>query len=212
MAAFSTGPVGVGDGPNATDISIVMPTCDAAGRLLQPDRPLLAIDATFARVGQDERGAPNGQCKSTWMSAADGGAVWASVTELPWGADRSQVNGNDRGVRSQTTHFVLGINVSRPFVLSRSDLWPRGKTNATYLSRRWRGLDDRSSACIHGSRAVASGCVHRSAPAESLPDVRSHGEGVDGRYAVGESPFVLVAIHEVSTTMIVSGRYKRDAT
>ena len=104
-------PVGVGDGGNATDLSIVLPTCDAGGRLLQPDRPLLAIDATFTRVstllnrslhlailqsfdqetdsseqvGQDERGAPNGQCKSTWMSAADGGAVWASVTELPAG-------------------------------------------------------------------------------------------------------------------------------
>ena len=42
--------VGVGDGGNATDLSIVLPTCDAAGRLLQPDRPLLAIDATFTRV------------------------------------------------------------------------------------------------------------------------------------------------------------------
>lgn len=56
--------------------------------------------------------------------------------------------------------------------------------------------------CPHGSPAVASGCVHRSAPAEPLPDVRSHSEGADGRYAVGESPFVLLAIHEVS-----NGRY-----
>lgn len=200
----------MGDGANATDLSIVMPTCDAAGRLLQPDRPLLAIDATFARVGQDERGAPNGQCKSTWMSAADGGAVWASVTELPKGADRPHGGGDDRDVSSQITHFVLGINVSRSFVLSRSDLWPRGKTNATYLSRRWSGLDDTSSTCLHGSLAVTSGCVHRSAPGESLPDVRSH-EGANGRYSVGDSPFILLAIHQVSTSCrIVETTFSRE--
>ena len=31
LYAVSTGPVGVGDGLNATDASIVLPTCDAAG-------------------------------------------------------------------------------------------------------------------------------------------------------------------------------------
>ena len=38
------------------------------GNLLQPDRPLLAVDATFARPGQDGRGEPSGICKSSWMS------------------------------------------------------------------------------------------------------------------------------------------------
>ena len=56
IAAFSTGPVGLGDGMGATDKSVVMPTCDAAGKLLQPDRPLLAVDSTFAKTGQDPRG------------------------------------------------------------------------------------------------------------------------------------------------------------
>ena len=56
IAVFSTGPVGVGDGAGATNQTVVMATCTAAGGLLQPDKPLTAIDATFAKAGQDPRG------------------------------------------------------------------------------------------------------------------------------------------------------------
>jgi hypothetical protein len=117
ISALSTGPVGVGDGPNATDASVVMPTCDASGRLLHPDKPLTAVDATFSRAGQDPRGAPNGRCKSAWMSGDDGGVVWTSYTQL--------------GPDAPVTHFALAINVSRPWALHRKDLWPRGKNEST---------------------------------------------------------------------------------
>ena len=177
IAAFSTGPVGLGDGLGATDASVVLPACDAGGRLLQPDRPLLAVDATFSRVGQDPRGAPDGHCKSSWMSRADGGAVWSSLTRLV----------------GQTTHFVLAINVSRPFVLQRSDPWPRLNESSVFVSRQW----GRTQPCTNGSLAVASGCVLRASPAEALPDLRSRSAAANGTYALGESPFVLLAVHEV---------------
>ena len=185
IAAFSTGPVGVADGLGATSRSVVLPTCNAAGELLQPDRPMLAVDASYTRPGQDVRGAPNGKCKSTWMSASDGGAVWASVTQLN---------------ASQTTHFVLAINVSRPWVLSRSDLWPRGVSGAVYVSRRWPPGGQQT--CVSGTDAIASGCVVVSHPGGSLPDLRGHPVGGSSdasalHYGVGESPFVLLAIHEV---------------
>ena len=35
-----------------TACQVVMATCDAAGRLLQPDKPLTAIDATFSNAAQ----------------------------------------------------------------------------------------------------------------------------------------------------------------
>ena len=175
-------PVGLGDGLHATNRSIVLPACDMSGRLLQPDRPLLAIDASFAKAGQEPRGPPNGHCKSSWMSAADNGAVWSSVTQL--------------GAGGPTAHFVLAINVTRPWVLQRGDLWPRLSPSSTYLSRPWGRA---AAPCANGSLAVASGCVAASPPDGSspLPDVRSRCANASGTYAVGESPFALVAIHEV---------------
>jgi hypothetical protein len=177
IAVFSTGPVGVGDGMGATDKSIVLPTCDAAGRLLQPDRPLLAVDATFAKPGQDSRGEPNGVCKSSWMSKADGGAVWSSVTR----------------VANSMTFFTLAINVSRPWALRRDDFWPRARTSVVLVSRAW----DRARPCINGSSAVASGCVSLStSSAVPLPSLQSY-SAASSAYAHGESPFVLLATHEV---------------
>jgi hypothetical protein len=183
IAAFSTGPVGVGDGINATDKAVVMPTCDAAGMLLQPDRPMLAIDATYCRNGQEQRGAPSGKCKSTWMSKADGGAIWNSVTTLQ----------GDSNQPVQTTHFALAINVTRPWVLQRGDLWPRASPAATFLSRAWRS----ENACVNGTAAVASGCVSLSVPGHPLPDMQSRTTS-RSTAASAESPFVLMAVHQVS--------------
>eukprot|EP00039_Didymoeca_costata_P021206 m.343770 g.343770 ORF g.343770 m.343770 type:complete len:809 (+) comp23276_c0_seq1:128-2554(+) len=183
IAAFSTGPVGVGDGLNATDADIVLPTCDKDGGLLQPDRPLLAIDATFCKDGQDKRGAPNGKCKSTWMSAADGGAVWNSLTVL-----------NDTASKTEyTTHFALAINVSRVFPLLREDVWPRASKSSVYVSRIWQ----RNKPCINGSDATTAGCVAVSSPGSALvPNLQSHSANPNG-YTHGESPFVLVAVHKI---------------
>ena len=40
VAAFSTGPVGLGDGPGYTNPTLALATCRADGTLLQPDKPL----------------------------------------------------------------------------------------------------------------------------------------------------------------------------
>ena len=92
---------------------------------------------------QDRRGPPSGHCKSAWQSAADGGAVWSSFSAL---------NGS-----TAVTHYVLAINVSRPFLLSWRDLWPRPAASGSmvFLSRRWA----HTSSCTNGSAAVGSGRV-----------------------------------------------------
>jgi hypothetical protein len=183
IAVFSTGPVGIADGVNATNATLVMSTCDSAGRLLQPDKPFTPIDATFARAGQDSRGAPNGRCKSAWMSKADNGAIWSSFTQL---------GGDDPATTPAVTHYILAINVSRPWVLRRADLWPPARASSVIVTRRWNDL-----GCSNGSLAVASGCVEASAPGADLADLHSRCESEDGVCDVGESPFVLAAMHEV---------------
>ena len=84
-------------------------------------------------------------------------------------------------------------SAGRPWVLQRNDLWPRATASAVYVSRRW----DSSRPCQNGSAAVASGCVTASTAGEDLPDLQSHSAASNGTYGIGESPFVLIAIHEV---------------
>jgi hypothetical protein len=250
---IAAGPVGIGDGLGATDRTIVLPSCDGRGWLLQPDKPMTAVDTTFSSPGQDLRGAPGGMCKSSWMSAADGGAVWSSVTQIsyedrtsdtagapstaPSSAADTLASGGGGGARggaagagapsattdthtltphaaagTYTTHFVLGINVTRPWELQRSDVWPRASASQTYLSRAWAPpintepismgakLRRYSSVppCVNGTAAVASGCVSAAAPGgRPLPSLQSFPAAASGAYAIGESPFVLLAVHGV---------------
>jgi len=48
ISALSTGPVATSDKPGSADVDLIMRTCTAEGRLLQPSRPASAIDACFA--------------------------------------------------------------------------------------------------------------------------------------------------------------------
>ena len=116
------------------------------------------------------------------MSKADGGAVWSSVTRLPVGG---------RGITA-TTFFTLAINVSRPWVLQRGDLWPRASLTTALVSHAWNG------SCVNGSAAIASGCASVStSDAQPLPSLQSHSVSPSGAYAHGESPFVLLSTHEI---------------
>ena len=46
LTTFSTGPVGFSDAPGETDAVLLARTCDSAGNLLQPSRPIIAIDSS----------------------------------------------------------------------------------------------------------------------------------------------------------------------
>lgn len=56
LAVLSTGPVGFSDAPGETDRDLLMRTCDACGNLLQPSKPLTAVDSTHDVTGN----APSG--------------------------------------------------------------------------------------------------------------------------------------------------------
>jgi hypothetical protein len=46
LTVLSAGPVQFSDAPNETDKTLLMRTCDSVGNLLQPSKPLTAIDST----------------------------------------------------------------------------------------------------------------------------------------------------------------------
>jgi len=70
LTALSTGPVGFSDAPGETDAVLIGRTCDAAGRLLQPSKPITACDSTHDAPGA----APDGFALNTYT--AIGGAPW----------------------------------------------------------------------------------------------------------------------------------------
>jgi len=62
LAVFSTGPVGFSDAPGHTNVSLIMRVCDGKGGLLQPSKPVTAVDSTFS---PDPAEAPSGHVLST---------------------------------------------------------------------------------------------------------------------------------------------------
>ena len=89
VAAFSTGPVGLGDGPGYTNPTLALATCRADGTLLQPDKPLTALDETFW-WGAAEGAAPEGR-RLLGSHATLSGRTWLYIlaVDLPQGAQPS---------------------------------------------------------------------------------------------------------------------------
>eukprot|EP01043_Picozoa_sp_COSAG02_P101944 COSAG02_NODE_37969_length_435_cov_0.723214_1_plen_109_part_01 len=82
-------------------------TCAANGRLLQTEKPLTPIDATFTAVlGQGERPVP---ADAVWGSFSGATAVSTTAVQPPsW---------------SQLVYFILGVDVKPPFTLQRGDIY-----------------------------------------------------------------------------------------
>ena len=78
--------VGLGDGPGYTNPTLALATCRADGTLLQPDKPLTALDETFW-WGAAEGGAPEGR-RLLGSHATLSGSTWLYIlaVDLPQGA------------------------------------------------------------------------------------------------------------------------------
>lgn len=63
-AVLTRGPVSPADKIGLANRDIIMRSCTANGRLLQPDRPATAIDAQFVKLAF-KKGGPSGEVWST---------------------------------------------------------------------------------------------------------------------------------------------------
>jgi hypothetical protein len=74
-STFSAGPVSPGDGVGKSDVAQIMRACTASGRLLQPSRPMTAIDAQIVGdVFGPSAGRPAGTVYATYSAVS--GMVW----------------------------------------------------------------------------------------------------------------------------------------
>lgn len=126
LATLSTGPVGYSDAPNETDITLVMRTCDAAGNLLQPSRPVVAVDSTH----------------DVTPGAAPTGYVLATHTTVPTG---------DGADASPAMYYVVSHHLKAPFALRSLDVYPRLAPGNWYALANWTALQ----GCADGTSAGA---------------------------------------------------------
>jgi len=130
IATLSTGPVGISDKAGNTNKTLLMHAMRPDGWLIQPDRPVTPVDASFMQpnfVGS--RPPPPGH-------------VWATTASIP-GA----------GI----WHYVLAIDVRQRWQLSSKDLYPDLRPATGWIARCWHH-EHAPSSCTSGSVAPSVDC------------------------------------------------------
>jgi hypothetical protein len=75
LAVMSTGPVGPSDGAGQHNATRIMRTCSAAGTILQPEKPMTPIDASYRQVlSSEERQLRAAAVWATYSKAKGGGS------------------------------------------------------------------------------------------------------------------------------------------
>ena len=152
VATLSLGPVGFMDRLNLSasndstlgayvNTSLLRRTCNAAGDLLQPARPVTITDATLRRGSSPRDDALPAR-----------GHLWATHTEM------SLADGG-----TARHYMLLPMVLAKPFVLRSEDLHPRVPRNAT---AGWLRRSGRAGPCVDGAPALASGCVTKASTAD----------------------------------------------
>ena len=140
LAVLSTGPVGFSDAPNETDATLLMRTCDSAGNLLQPSRPITSVDSTQSAVAAEQ---PKGRvlCTHTAIAPSSSSSSVAVAAAGPAPVEAA-------------LYIVLGHQLTQDYTLLLRDLWPAPATPAVLTVA---GSLNALRACSAGSAAAACG-------------------------------------------------------
>ena len=142
LALFSTGPVGISDGPGFTDGELIRRTISADGNLLQPSRPATLVDSLI-----------RARCSSGKHDANSDSEILVSHSS----------SNEDVGLLNRAW-YLISFRVLNNVTLSRSDLYPSAPAKALLF---WRHFDGGAS-CKDGQNAVDSGCIVQSS-ADGIP-------------------------------------------
>ena len=146
LATMSRGPVGLSDGAGQHNVTRIMRTCAADGTILQPERPMTPIDATYRMVlSHAER----------QLTTA---AVWSTYSQSSAATTASADVGAPAPMAPPAQYHILGVDVAAKastIAVFASDMYPLPSSSARFAVREWH----RSSDCEAGADAVSSGCV-----------------------------------------------------
>ena len=128
-AIMSCGPTGIGDGAGYSNATLIMRLCRADGRLLQPIRPITAIDDQFME------GVFNGNSINVWSTE--------------FGALEENDNVNIIG------HIIYAIDMKNDYMLTYDSFTPVLDAGFGYIVRNWHNYTN----CKNGTLAVQNECV-----------------------------------------------------
>lgn len=169
LAVLSTGPVGFGDGPGLTNVSLLNRTCRSDGVILKPSKTVTAIDSTFV----------------PWMEPVEPIVPKPYVGFLPLTADGDctakrpcspAVYQTHSNVSSLIWHQLIALHLGR-FRPAVADFYP------PLASRSFVVRESRWGSCSNGSQAFAVGCALK-VDAKSLPDISTGAHRLDPHGAV----------------------------
>eukprot|EP01084_Bolivina_argentea_P134749 237578_1 len=129
VAVFSKGPTGISDRSGYSNATLIMRLCRADGRLLQPMRPITAIDDQFV------------------YDVFDGKSI--NVWSTEFGAYDGRGNVDIYG------HIVLAVNMGQNYMLSYDSFTPPLNGNFMTIIRNWHNYTN----CENGSLAIQNNCV-----------------------------------------------------
>ena len=165
LAVLSTGPVGIGDGPGMTNVSLLNRTCRSDGVILKPSKTVTAIDSTFVPVA---RALPTPYVGFLPLTA-DGDCT----PRRPCSPSVYQTHSSVSGV---IWHQLIAMHLGS-FRPAAADFYPAiGPHEFILRESRWTG-------CSNGSDPYATGCALR-VGAGSLPDISTGTHRLDSRGAV----------------------------
>ena len=107
MAVLSGGPYGPSDGAGSANRSLLMRACRDDGLLLRGDKPVTIMDVALLALPFDRDVTP------TKATGYDPIHVWSTFSSIP---SHSEPGGSVR------YHYILGLDLSRPFVVHPADL------------------------------------------------------------------------------------------
>jgi hypothetical protein len=117
VATLSMGPVTPGDGVNFSDPNIILRTCTASGRLLQPNRAATSLDAQIVGRVFPSAATPNGEVWATF-SVASGWAfahILGASMQAPYQVTVQQVTASlaDVAMRAAGAAGPAGLRLRR---------------------------------------------------------------------------------------------------
>ncbi|EDQ87480.1 uncharacterized protein MONBRDRAFT_33304 [Monosiga brevicollis MX1] len=174
LAVWSTGPVGVGDGTNLTNITLAQRLGRSDGVVLRPDRPATAVDATFVPPAQSQKTlqplvgflplTSDGDCTSARPCSP---ILYQTHASLPLSLAAPGRSGLDANYSNW--HYFVSIHLGS-FAPARSEVYPvmEPAQAFVYYELRWR-------MCTAGQSVAAQpDCLqHLNASATWLPDLTS---------------------------------------
>eukprot|EP01084_Bolivina_argentea_P134748 237575_1 len=136
VALMSSGPVGISDGFGYSNYTLIMRLCRSDGRLLQPVRPITAIDDEFSLK------------------------VFNNININVWSTEFGPYLDDKMQDVQIIGCVVLAINMVNDYEITYNSFTPKLNSDSMYIVRNWHNYTN----CKNGTLSIENNCIELVAP------------------------------------------------